>query len=158
VTAFLTGLATLTALGPTGGQRRWSDVLAPATRADLPTPASPYGAMTATSAGDLAGATKTQALRARVQRKLSATADAFVHLPGWGLRPARGTLLSASELARVRLRAEKDLAADPDIATVSVSIENAPGGVPNAILFRTQITTPTGETDDFVTNTGRAGA
>jgi len=153
VTILVTGLRVLSPEAPPGAARRWADILAPASIVDKPTAASAFGAI-ASRGGDIAGAPPIAALRARIARKLAATRDAYLHLVGWGMAPRRGSLLSATELAAIQLRATRDLLADPDIATADVAATLSPAGVHDAVMFRVRVTTRTGLTDDFTTSGG----
>lgn len=149
----VTGLSVLAPPATVGGRRQWADVAAPQTGSDgAAVRGKPLGAMVATAGGDLAGATRREALRARVARLVKSPPGAYAHLREWGLRARKGELAKPSTLARLQLQAERMLREDPDIRDARVTITNGP--VRRGFVFRVIVQTWEGETDDFLTSTG----
>lgn len=135
---------------PVGARRRHADILVPETRADL-SPGAVLGAPSASADRDLAGATPTQALRTRITRLVANAEDAYAHLPGWGAASKRGALARATDLERIRLKAERDVRRDPDVADVRITITRAPQGARRAFLYDVQVQDRFGRTDRFLT-------
>lgn len=153
VTMTVVGLEVVAPLATVGARRQWADVAAPQTGTEhAAVRGRPLGAMVTTAGGDLAGATRREALRARVNRLIKSPPGAYAHLRDWGLRARRGELARPSTLARLQLQAERMLREDPDIRDARVTITNGP--VRRGFVFRVIIQTWEGDTDDFLTSTG----
>jgi len=144
--------------GPSaGGQTRGRfDLANPQAQPDAAGNVSVLGTMQVDSTGDLAIETGIPYLRKRIVRRLTTRKGAFVDLPGYGLAIPIGRLARASELLRIKLDAQEQIATEPDVDAVRVSLSSPAPGVVRMVV---RVQTVDGVSDTFdVTVRGGSGA
>jgi hypothetical protein len=94
--------------------------------------------------GDLDVEGRLAALKKRCFRRLSTLRSAFVHLPGYGLENRLKTLARPSDLRRLQQDAAAQLAQEPDVTRVRVTVSQ-PG--PGETVITAQVTAPYGTVD-----------
>ncbi len=112
------------------------------TSRDFAAPADPYsvGGFGVDVTGDYAFDEGMACLRKRIIRRLTTRKGAFVHLPNYGVGvPGELKRLASSEtLSRLKGEAEAQIAEEPDVLLVKVSVQVDPD-VPSLIRFRVAV-------------------
>lgn len=102
------------------------------------------GQLDVASTGDLANQTGLSYLRKRIRRRAVTAIGSFYHLPDYGFAEGLKQRVTPTLMLRMQSRAKAQIAQEPDVADVIVSVSQLPSS--SAVVVLTiRVTTRTGE-------------